>query len=155
MTLQEAGMYIVNKSYVREECVFEYAMCMECREDLHSQLSEKSRVAMFDFIHDHADMEKREEELGAHSETEVYLAHCITCGAQQETANSYSIGAIFVGDDLIKGMFPMLICGSCEEKINETISEETRDTWDKFIGENFPGPPSEVTLPTGSKPVFI
>ncbi|BDS05588.1 hypothetical protein NT6N_06280 [Oceaniferula spumae] len=148
-------MHIVNKSYVANECVFELAMCFECREEMNAKLSEQSRVAMFDFMHDHADLEQREEELGRDSETAAYLASCLTCGVEAQGLTNYTIGGMFSGDYLIKGPFPMLICGQCEEKLGETISDETRDVWDKFIGENFPGPPSEVKLPTGSKPVFF
>jgi len=148
-------MHIVNKSYVVGECVFELAMCMECREDMNAQLSEESRVAMFDFMHDNTNMEQREQELGTESETEAYLASCITCGADSTNLTNYSIGGMFSDQHLIKGPFPMLICGCCEEKLAETISDETRDVWDKFIGEHFPGPPSEVKLPTGSKPVIF
>lgn len=153
--LHEAGMHIVNKSYVGEECVFELAMCIDCREDMNAQLSEQSRVAMFDFMHDHANMEQREQELGTDSETESYLAQCITCGTDAASIKNYSLGGMFAGDALVKGPFPMLMCEACEEKLGDTISDETRDVWDQFIGEHFPGPPSEVKLPTGTKPVLI
>lgn len=147
-------MHIVNKSFVGDECVFEMAMCMDCREEMNAQLSEESRVAMFDFMHDHADMDKRESELGAESETNDYLASCITCGVNASALKNFSLGGMFAGEELIKGPFPMLMCGDCEEKLGETISDETRDVWDRFIGEHFPGPPSEVRLPT-HKPVLI
>ena len=147
-------MYIINKSYVADECVFEMAMCLDCREEMNAQLSEQSRVAMFDFMHDRANMEQREAELGTDSSTEDYLAHCLTCGADAHDLKNYSIGGMFCGESLIKGPFPMLMCGSCEEKLGETISDETRDVWDRFIGEHFPGPPSEVRLPS-HKPVLI
>ncbi|MBT8044990.1 MAG: hypothetical protein KJO79_08565 [Verrucomicrobiae bacterium] len=144
----------MNQSYVGDECVFEFAMCFECREKMNDKLSEKSRVAMFDFMHDHADMESREEELGTDSATDDYISRCLTCGKSRSEANGYTLGAMFAGDLLVKGPFPMLICDQCEGKIGETISAETRDVWDKFIGEHFPGPPSEVKLPSG-KPVLI
>ena len=148
-------MHIINQSYVAEECVFELAMCIDCREKMNEQLSEKSRVAMFDFLHDHADMESREAELGNDSGTDAYIETCITCGKPRSESGSYTLGAMFTGEYLIKGPFPMLICDDCEAKMAETISDETRKVWDQFIGEHFPGPPSEVTLPTGHKPVLI
>lgn len=147
-------MHIVNKTYVGEECVFEMAMCIECREDMHEQLSEESRVAMFDFMHDRTDMEKRERELGTDADTEAYIKNCITCGADASSLKSFSLGGMFVGSEPVKGAFPMLMCSNCEDKLGETISDETRDVWDKFIGEHFPGPPSEVKLPT-NKPALI
>lgn len=152
--LPDANAYIVNKSFVGHECVFEMAMCIDCRENMNDQLSEESRVAMFDFMHDNADMEKREQELGTNSETDAYIAQCITCGVDASSLKNYSLGAMFSGNELLKGPFPMMMCGNCEEKLGETISDETRDVWDRFIGEHFPGPPSEIKLPTG-KPILI
>ena len=152
--LNEAGAHIVNKSYVGDECVFELAMCIQCREDMNAQLSEESRAALFDFMHDNTDMEAREQALGTDSAPDDYLAHCITCGTSSEEATGYTLGAMFAGDALIKGPFPMLICAFCEEKINSTISDETRETWDRFIGEHFPGPPSELHIPA-HKPVLV
>ena len=153
--LAEAGMHIVNQSFVKGECVFELAMCMECREDMNAKLSEDSRVAMFDFMHDNTNMQQREEELGTDSDTEAYLAKCISCDAESKDLSSYTIGGMFSDKDLVKGPFPLLMCSACEENLSETISEETRNMWDKFIGEHFPGPPSHVELPTGSKPLFM
>ena len=152
--LHEAGAHIINQSYVGGECVFELALCIGCREEMNAKLSEQSRVAMFDFMHDNTDMKTREQQLGTDSDTDAYIAHCITCGTPREKTNSHTLAAMFTGDHLIKGPFPMLICGTCEEKINNTISEETRKTWDDFIAEHFPRPPSESTLPT-NKPVFV
>ncbi len=153
--LSEAGMHIINKSYVAGECIFELAMCIECREDMNAQLSEESRVAIFDFMHDHTDMDQREQELGTDSNTEAYLQSCITCGTDAHGLTNYSTGAMFSHTTLVKGPFPMLICSACEEKLGETISDETRDVWDKFIGEHFPGPPSEIELPNGNKPLLM
>jgi len=153
--LAEAEMYIVNQTYSGEECVFEFVLCMKCREKMQKKLSDKSRIAMFDFLHDHIDMEARKQSLGSDSDVEEYLSHCITCNQPRETISGYTIGAMFAQSSLIKGPFPMLMCSTCEESLAETISDETRKMWDDFIGELFPGPPSEVTLPTETKPVLL
>lgn len=150
-----ASMFVVNKSYVGDECIFEFALCFDCREKMHTQLSEKSRTAMFDFMHDHIDMEEREETLGTQSETEDYISKCITCSQPKDTTSGYTLGAMFSGIELIKGPFPMLMCSTCEEALADSLSDETRKVWDHFIETNFPGPPSEVKLPKRSKPVLI
>jgi len=153
--LHDAEMFIVNQSFVGEECVFELALCHTCRQKMHEQLSEQSRIAMFDFMHDHVDMESRAKKLGCDSPTSDYLATCISCHQPRELTKGYTIGGMFCGSHLIKGPFPMLMCSTCEEALAETISDETRKMWDDFISTHFPGPPSEVKLPTGSKPVFV
>ncbi len=148
-------MYIINQSFVGDECVFELAMCMPCREQMNEQLSEESRVAMFDFMHDNADMEARLEKLSHDSETEAYIESCVTCGKHRREAKSFTLGAMFTGDHLIKGPFPLLICDDCEARIAATISDETRKFWDTYIKDHFPGPPSEIDLPKQTKPILI
>lgn len=153
--LEEADLYIVNQSYAGDECVFEFAMCMSCRDAMNAKLSEDSRVAMFDFMHDNADMEAREKKLGENSETEKYIEHCLTCDQPRDQVKGYTAGALFQSSNLIKGLVPMIICDQCELKLAENISDETRDVWDKFIADNFPAPPSNVKLPKRRKPVII
>jgi len=153
--LAQTEMFIVNQSFAGEECVFELALCHACREKMNSQLSEESRIAMFDFMHDHIDMEARQQALGHDSDTSDYLATCITCHQPREHISNYTIGGMFAGNEMLKGPFPMLMCSTCEEALSETISDETRKMWDDFIASHFPGPPSEVKLPTGTKPVLF
>ncbi|MGJ8677141.1 MAG: hypothetical protein ACSHX0_06470 [Akkermansiaceae bacterium] len=153
--LSDTDMYIVNQSYAGSECVFEFAMCFECRENMNAQLSEESRVAMFDFMHDNADMEARIESLGEDSETGAYIADCLTCGKERDQAKGYTLGALFTGDQLVKGPFPMMICDDCELKLADSISTETREVWDKFIADNFPAPPTDAELPQYRKPVLL
>jgi len=153
--LHDAEMYIINQSFVGDECVFELAMCLPCRERMNEQLSEDSRVAMFDFMHDNADMEARIEKLSHDSKTEDYIQSCVTCDKPRAEAKSFTLGAMFSADHLLKGPFPLLICDDCEAKIAATISDETRKFWDNYITEHFPGPPSEVDLPQKTKPILI
>ena len=153
--LTDASFHIVNQSYSGSECIFEFAMCYSCREKLNAQLSEESRVAVFDFMHDNTDMEKREKSLGNNSETEAYIEHCVTCNKPRKEAAGYTLGAMFVDQTILKGQFPILICDTCELELSEKISDETRDVWDKFIEENFPCPPSDAKLPKQRKPVML
>lgn len=153
--LHDADIYIINQSFAGNECIFECAMCLQCRERMNEQLSENSRVAMFDFMHDHADMESRQERLSNNSETEDYIENCITCDKLRSEAKTFTLGAMFSGDQLIKGPFPLIICDDCEGKMAATISDETRKFWDDYIAEHFPGPPSEIDLPHKNKPLLI
>ena len=146
--------YIINKSYVNGECVFEMALCINCREELNSQLSQKSKEAVYDFIESNADFAAQKEQLGEDYTMDEALSTCLTCGKDAKNEKNFSIGCMFSVGMVIPDTFPMLICGECEEKMNDVVSPETRSTWDRFIGENFPGPPSELSLPK-NKPMLI
>lgn len=150
----QASRYLINQSFVGTECVFEMAMCLDCREKMQEKLSEKSRVAMFDFMHDNVDMEARMASMEPNASTDAYIAECIACKKPRESARAYTLGAMFSDNALAKGPFPMLMCSDCEEALAETISDETRQMWDRFIGEHFPGPPSEIKIPT-TKPILL
>lgn len=153
--LNDADMHIINQSFVGDECVFEFAMCLDCRERLNDQFSEESKVSMFDFMHDHADMEARQQALGQDSATEAYIENCLTCGKARDSAKTFTLGAMFSRNTLIKGPFPLLICDDCENKLAETISDETRNFWEDYVTEHFPGPPSEVDIPGKPQPILI
>ena len=44
------------------------------------------------------------------------------------------------GDRLMESA---MVCIDCMEEMHEILSEETRQTWDRFREENFPGVPSD------------
>ncbi|HEY1050928.1 MAG TPA: hypothetical protein VGE39_14260, partial [Prosthecobacter sp.] len=37
----------------------------------------------------------------------------------------------------------VMICGKCGDGVQSIISKKTRDTWRRFVDENFPGPPTD------------
>ena len=47
-----------------------------------------------------------------------------------------------------------LVCGPCIESMNGLVSKKTRDVWDRFVQENFPGVPSDFE-PIPSQPAFF
>jgi hypothetical protein len=36
---------------------------------------------------------------------------------------------------------PLMICQKCEGTLGELVSQQTRDTWDRFVEEHFDSPP--------------
>ena len=105
--LHDVDIYIINQSFAANECIFECAMCLQCRERMNEQLSENSRVAMFDFMHDHADMESRQNRLSNNSATEAYIENCIICDdCEGKIAASISDETRKFWDDYIAEHFP-------------------------------------------------
>ncbi|SHJ42535.1 hypothetical protein SAMN02745181_2029 [Rubritalea squalenifaciens DSM 18772] len=148
--------YMVQKSYVGEECIFEYAICNDCREKVSEEFSEKSREAMFDFFHDRADIDEKMMRLGPEASIDEHIQTCLTCSSTREEVSSYSYAGLFLGTILLPGPFPVMICGKCEEELTECLSQETRDAWNRFLEENFPGPPADVLdKPRTGKPILL
>lgn len=148
--------YTVQKSYVGNECIFEYAICSDCVESISEQFSEKSREAMFDFFHDRADFEEKLIRLGPDATIDDHIEKCFTCGTLREEATSYSYSGHFMGSILLPGIFPVMFCDKCEEELTECLSEKTREVWERFLQEHFPGPPADaLDKPRTGKPILL
>jgi len=132
--------YQISKIYRAEECIMEYAICYHCHTSMLEEFSQSSRDAMQRY-----QAENVRGGLGMHV--------CAVCDNKREAGvmKEYGLAAICFGMDMIEAV---CICGGCSEKMQEVISEETRDRWNKFIEENFPCAPNEVN-PEPAKPAGI
>ncbi|MGJ8697255.1 MAG: hypothetical protein ACSHYF_13135 [Verrucomicrobiaceae bacterium] len=146
--------YIVSKTFKGPECVFEYAICQDCHLDMVQSFSEESRISLENFYTERADIDKRSEELANNDNHLDWLKCCLTCGTEVHHLREYSIAAMGFGTDMVFDPFPRMICGGCEAQLQERISESTRDQWDRFVRDNFEGPPSEALTPDGRIPVL-
>ena len=104
-------------------------------------------------MHEHVEMVEAPE---GYSEEDAMkqIDECLACGKPRNACKGHSYSGLFLGSTLVPGPFPMMICGKCHGKMSESLSDHTKDVRDKFYEENFPGPPSELDLPT-RKPVVL
>jgi len=128
--------YLVHKTWVGEEVIFEYAMCHSCAEDLQSEMSEESVARLSEFL----ETQRRRE--GTY---EV----CNYCEKPIGECKERSLNAACFGMEMDTRHYPLMICGECSLQVQEMLSQQTRDRRDRFIGEHFDCPPSmEIPLPT-------
>lgn len=147
--------HTVSKIYKGAEVVMEYAMCHPCRMSLSEDFSEESRTAIHNFFNQHVRLTERSLALeGSESHTD-WMRSCLTCGTIASEVSDYSIAALAFGEQMLFDPFPMMVCSHCEQTIQKQLSKETRDRWDRFIGENFDTPPSGALQPDGGVPVLI
>ena len=134
--------WLVNKEFHREECVLEYAICQQCRDQTTGRISRESKAAVCQFLEKQIDWEERVQELLMMHDPADRFAACIVCQAAREELEGYSISAHFdASGDLIIGPLPLLICKKCVEKMTSLLCEESRAVWQNFLSEHFPGPP--------------
>jgi len=141
--------YTVTKVFRGPECVFEYAMCLPCRQKMADEFSEESRSRINNFFDRNKHIHARSERLADSDRTEDWIQECATCGKPLEELTNYSIACMGFGDTMVFDPFPMMVCSECEEDIQEKLSKTTRDQWDKFILDNFEGPPADALKPDG------
>ncbi len=151
--LSSAQMYMVQKSFSKDECVLEFALCDACKEKLDQQISKESREAIYDFLFDNTTI-LEPNVIDSTADPMLQLEECLACGKQRRDCNGYTYSGLFVGTHLVPGPLPMMICDDCQGLIAENMSDHTRDMKEKFYADHFPGPPSEADLPS-SKPMFF
>jgi hypothetical protein len=169
--------YAIQKHVVAGETVFEMAMCMDCATNLQSQFSVESRQALQEQIRVAAERVRRQQEaesdrnLASASREDLpallaqiearhrmrlerALAECALCGTPRSGCHRYSLGTACVGTALLSAApdadnlgSPFLICENCELRLNECLSQQTRDAWNRFVEETFDGPPSLAVDP--------
>lgn len=130
----DQGGFQISKAFKRGECVMEYALCDHCRVSMMEEFSQESKKRLADYQHGHVNLHR-----GLH--------HCSVCGVDrltEEGAADYVITGLCEGSRLLHSI---MVCGQCGDGIQELISAQTRDTWRRFVDENFPGPPGEGLEP--------
>jgi hypothetical protein len=125
------GLYQIQKVSNKRETILEMACCMECGQSLVSEFSTTSMNAIREFLTAHLDMSRG-------------LELCAICGAPYRRAETVSASAACSRDRLV---LPVIrVCGTCEEAIQELLSEQTRRAHDDFLNRTFPGVPAGLDL---------
>lgn len=136
--------WVVNKHYHRDECVMEYAVCEECRDEVSGTFSEESKAAIRAFLEKEINWEQRILDWMALKNTAERLDDCVACRAPRFLAEGFAISAQFQqGGYLIEGALPLLMCSNCVAQITASLSPQSRKVWRDFVIRNFEGPGPE------------
>ncbi|MEO0445767.1 MAG: hypothetical protein AAF191_06780 [Verrucomicrobiota bacterium] len=76
---------------------------------------------------------------------------CALCVAQRDSLQrpEFALVASCFGDGLLESH---LICIDCMEEMSGLVSEQTRNEWNRFVDENFPGVPADFLPAPSGKP---
>ncbi|MBC3542042.1 hypothetical protein ACFSC6_08640 [Rufibacter sediminis] len=148
--LQEGVNYLVEKA-VRvypqaglRDVVFEYAMCLNCAQQLRNELSEESKRQINAYFAQRVDFVARREALLSLPDPlnlDNWLSHCIVHGTPRSACREYQIFAQCGGADLFYTYMPYMISGEAMEEIQECLSAHTRQILDDFMDTHFGLPP--------------
>ncbi len=155
--------YTVQKFVVAGETVFELAMCDGCRAQLYQRFSDESRATIQRFISDRrAETEESPHVVPMDTEAESHptaisltdvesldsLQACVLCHTPKAQLRRYALVGLFLGDEIFvmqapPAPFPMpcLVCDACNSGLDGMLSQKTREEWNEFVEEHFPGPP--------------
>ena len=128
-----ADGYQLFKLYRRGEAIYEYALCHPCHGGVVQQFSVESKLRLAEFHHQRVSLN-----LGR--------CRCAVCGNArgEDGEEEFSLTAACRGRRLIH---ELMVCGRCRREMQSLLSSHTREVWDRFVSENFPGVPGDSTTP--------
>jgi hypothetical protein len=149
--LEVASGWLVNKEFHRGECIFEYAICQPCRDQVSEEFSEESKRAVRRFLETNIDWEERLREFMLHDDPAQRFDACVSCQCERGELDDFGISALFDAEGhLTEGPLPLLICGTCISEATAKLSQATREAWQRFLDEHFDGPPVDHERLPGS-----
>ena len=125
------------------ETLFEYAICIECGENLRNQLSKESLKSMQTYYQQNAQLHKRAQmNLSSNETTEV----CLLTNKAIIDCNEYAIHAHCKEDKMLLSGFPYAISDVAMDELSHLMSKETMDQLNDFKGKYFNGPPEYADI---------
>lgn len=125
-----AGGYRISKVFRAGEVIFEYALCFDCLDNLMRESSTESIQRLTRFQNER------------HRPGVEGIHECALCATRREetAAREFALVAACQGTGLLQAH---LICQDCMEEMSNLVSEKTRNEWNRFVDENFPGVPAD------------
>ncbi len=129
--LSDGTVYEIQKVFRGTEVVFEYALCFGCYEDISQEFSRESIERVQNFVE--SEFKPVED-----------VTHCHFCGLPRSVIHNFTLVGMCCKHALI--VPGLVMCETCEERLQTVLSQKTRDVQGDFIRDNFPGIPANFDL---------
>ncbi len=147
--MDENTHYMIEKAikkypgYNTVDVIFEYAICLECAEEMRKTMSQESQQRITAYFDEHTDLFNRWLDFSQKDDFNIddWLDNCLITGSKRDELEQYQVYAQCVGNQMIYSFFPFMISESAIEDMQELLSKKTRDEMDGFIDEHFGLPP--------------
>jgi hypothetical protein len=148
--------YLIEKTFKGTEVICEYAMCMECAEEMSTELSAESMMRIRAHMEERVDLLARGQRLTETSPDQIqpWLETCVLTGTRQQDTDVYHICGHFHGRDLVLSIYPFMICGAAMNQMAALLSQKTRETLDDFT-DRFLGMPPEYKHLFDDAPILL
>lgn len=133
--LTDGRLYEIQKVFRGTEAIFEMAICHTCGEGVAREFSEQSMESVRRFLEEHF----RPAQEGQ---------HCNFCGFPRGVVQNYTIVGACREHSLV--LPSLVMCEKCTERVQEELSQKTRDAHDDFVRDHFPGVPADLDV----SPIF-
>lgn len=136
-----------------DNVLFEYAICINCMNNLRNQMSAESQSAIMRY------QIRKMAESPWQSEEEVMNSfkddRCLFSGKHRDDMQQYTLVGYCRGKELQADRPPAMLDHLFLEEIQDLISDETRDELDRFSGDNFGWPPEVARQLKNGDLVFL
>lgn len=133
------------EGYLAKDVLFEYAMCIDCAENIKSNMSKASRKAMDSYMLENSSIDTIDNK----------NLQCIIKGESIDKYEEYQVFSLCQGKSMLMP-HPMAIGSDALDELAELISQETKDELDRLMADFF-GPPPELEelLPKHRIPILV
>jgi hypothetical protein len=144
--LESGEPYLIEKAYRRTRIVHEYALCIDCLQKMDESMSFPSRGMRDYWLNKHVRLEERFARISRVAPDDVvpWINRCAVTGRYVGTLDEYQTVALCQGTQLLLCGYPYMISSEAAEELNDLMSKETREEWDRFKGEYLDEPPAMV-----------
>ncbi len=144
--LLPGSQYVVEKvirqyiEYNTTDTIFEYAMCVNCYQQVNESLSLTSKQNIEKYFNEHVDIGQRRHNLlkDKNLNIEDWVSHCIIKGTPLNELNEYQIACQCDGEYLLFTYMPILIGHEAMDEMMQLLSNKTigeiNGFYDKFCG---------------------
>lgn len=147
--LENNTQYVIEKAIRRynnsdaEDVIFEYAMCFDCVEKMHSELSEESNQRIMNYFMKNVNLENRMKDISSANGNNIdnWISKCMIKGTSINELNEYVISAHCVEDKLLLSFLPYMISESAMDEMTELLSKKNTDFLNGFRDKYFGLPP--------------
>lgn len=160
--LDEGTLYLIEKafkSYVgfdSRTTIFEYAMCMDCVQDMQKELSVSSRNNIDAFFAKQTDFDERRERLRDDWDVQNWIQNCIVTNNKPVEGGEFQIYGQCDGAHFMYYDFPYMISGEVIDQMIDLMSDKTIDELNNFKNNITQGPPEfQELLNSGGVRVFV
>lgn len=135
--------YAIVKLHFEGELRQEMVMCSACGEEMQESYSQESQQAM-ERIFSRVPLHQRLRLASGRARDRLarMTERCLLCSKLVEEVSGYAEYAHCQASELVYHVFPAIICDGCMVRVNDALSDKTKDEWRRFYDEHYGFPPA-------------
>jgi hypothetical protein len=144
--LVPGSRYTITKVFSEGELRQELAICYDCAQELERGYSKESRQATARLLFDISPFQRLS--IAGNQTTdraERLTRDCLICREPKDASPTYVEYAMCEGTEIVYQIYPFIVCEPCLLRINDALSDQTREAWRRFYDDHFgfptPGAP--------------